>query len=52
MKSEEAPIGLPSRGKMGDTREGSLSFESSQTRLGLLNRVSISLMFCEQKVGD
>jgi hypothetical protein len=35
-----------------DAKEGLFSFKASQTRLGLLNRVSISSMYREQKVRD
>lgn len=52
MNIEQAPTGFPICGKIEDTKKVSLSIGLSQTRLGLLNLVSISSTYREQKVRD
>ena len=47
---EEDPTSLPICGKIEDTKE--VLIGSSQTRLGLLNLVSTSSIYREQKVRD
>lgn len=52
VKIEEAPTCLPTGGKIKDTKEVSLLFGSSHTRLGLLKLVFISSMYLYQKLRD